>query len=305
MTTASRMMSDRPAYQTMPPGPPTAAPGTLTHPAPPPPASVARWDLSRYRLPLGEGFRMRRRAGGGWVLLVLAIVMGWTAGAAGQQVLLSEDFENGAPGWTRTGTPIILWHVANAAECGSITRMAAYNRGPGTCTYNTGGVNTGRMRSPPLLMAGTPPFLVSFDYMRSMDTNPAEQSNTLEIVDTGSPLTFLITNIPTNSPVIRHLANLVVPADWAGRTVRFEFAAGSDTAGNNNLGFFFDNFVVTNSCAGVCPGDFNCDGAVNSQDFFDFLTAFFASAPSADFNHDAAINSQDFFDFLTAFFAGC
>jgi hypothetical protein len=54
-----------------------------------------------------------------------------------------------------------------------------------------------------------------------------------------------------------------------------------------------------------CPADFNTDGAANSQDFFDFLTAFFASDPSADFNHSGAIDSQDFFDFLTAFFAGC
>ena len=25
----------------------------------------------------------------------------------------------------------------------------------------------------------------------------------------------------------------------------------------------------------ICPADFNCDGAPNSQDFFDFLAAFF------------------------------
>jgi hypothetical protein len=55
----------------------------------------------------------------------------------------------------------------------------------------------------------------------------------------------------------------------------------------------------------ICPADFNCDGSRNSQDFFDFLSAFFAATPSADFNHDGVINSQDFFDFLTAFFAGC
>jgi hypothetical protein len=72
--------------------------------------------------------------------------------------------------------------------------------------------------------------------------------------------------------------------------------------------------IVSNACAGVtsdaailtiCPADFDCDGAVNSQDFFDFLGAFFASAAAADFTHDGAVNSQDFFDFLTAFFAGC
>jgi hypothetical protein len=54
-----------------------------------------------------------------------------------------------------------------------------------------------------------------------------------------------------------------------------------------------------------CPADFNCDGSLNSQDFFNFLNAFFANDPSADFNHDGAVNSQDFFDFLNAFFDGC
>jgi len=64
---------------------------------------------------------------------------------------------------------------------------------------------------------------------------------------------------------------------------------------------------VTVLCAAgtCCDADFNRDGSVNSQDFFDFLGAFFAGAPSADFNSDGAVNSQDFFDFLTAFFTGC
>ncbi len=57
--------------------------------------------------------------------------------------------------------------------------------------------------------------------------------------------------------------------------------------------------------AAPCPADFNGDSLVNSQDFFDFLNAFFSLDPSADFNGDTLINSQDFFDFLNAFFAGC
>jgi hypothetical protein len=65
-----------------------------------------------------------------------------------------------------------------------------------------------------------------------------------------------------------------------------------------------DNLTVT-PAGKTCRADFNNDGVANSQDFFDFLTPFFASDPAADFNNDTIVNSQDFFDFLTAFFAGC
>ncbi len=57
--------------------------------------------------------------------------------------------------------------------------------------------------------------------------------------------------------------------------------------------------------ANPCPVDFNHDGLVNSQDFFDFLNAFFGGLPTADFNNNGVTNSQDFFDFLNAFFTGC
>ncbi|MBC7773032.1 MAG: hypothetical protein H7210_11090 [Pyrinomonadaceae bacterium] len=53
----------------------------------------------------------------------------------------------------------------------------------------------------------------------------------------------------------------------------------------------------------MCPADWNHDGAVSSQDFFDFLAAFFAL--NADFNGDGMTSSQDFFDFLASFLAGC
>ncbi|MBC7773550.1 MAG: hypothetical protein H7210_13730 [Pyrinomonadaceae bacterium] len=50
--------------------------------------------------------------------------------------------------------------------------------------------------------------------------------------------------------------------------------------------------------------DWDDSGDVISQDFFAFLTDFFAS--NADFNHDGVTTSQDFFDFLTCFVSpGC
>ncbi len=54
-----------------------------------------------------------------------------------------------------------------------------------------------------------------------------------------------------------------------------------------------------------CLSDFNGDCAVSSQDFFDFLNAFFTGNPAADLNRDQSVGSQDFFDYLAAFFNGC
>jgi hypothetical protein len=88
----------------------------------------------------------------------------------------------------------------------------------------------------------------------------------------------------------RVTVNLISLATYLVRVAGSGAAAGSYT-------------LTISPCGPLCSCDWNADHALNSQDFFDFLTAFFAG--SADYNADGVTNSQDFFDFLTCFFAGC
>jgi hypothetical protein len=102
----------------------------------------------------------------------------------------------------------------------------------------------------------------------------------------------------------------VLPDDE--RIVRdIDFAPGRGDAGHGQFAHSQAVFTLTftDGSSGVfvagpvCRADYNNDGIVNSQDFFDMLSGFFAG--DADFNADGVTNSQDFFDFLTEFFIGC
>lgn len=114
---------------------------------------------------------------------------------------------------------------------------------------------------------------------------------------------------------------LTIPGDytyqWRFNGVPIEHDANFSTYHIVNLtpdkvGFY--DCVVGETCGSmvsdaahvtICDADFDCDGYVDSRDFFQFLTSFFMGAPDSDFNHDGIYNSQDFFDFLADFFVGC
>ncbi len=87
---------------------------------------------------------------------------------------------------------------------------------------------------------------------------------------------------------------------------------GPDDAGAYTVVVMNDCGFVSSQSAHVtieypppCPADYDHDGIINSNDFFDFLGDFFDSRGNADLNLDLQITSQDFFEFLAHFFSGC
>ena len=54
----------------------------------------------------------------------------------------------------------------------------------------------------------------------------------------------------------------------------------------------------------ACPCNFN-GGALNVQDIFDYLAAWFAGSAAADFNGSGSLSVQDIFDFLACWFGSC
>ncbi len=79
------------------------------------------------------------------------------------------------------------------------------------------------------------------------------------------------------------------------------FAGGPFTTAGGQISSYFATWTSHPTCA----ADFDCSATLDAADIFAFLSAWFASSPSANFNGINGVDVQDIFAFIAAWFAGC
>ncbi len=120
---------------------------------------------------------------------------------------------------------------------------------------------------------------IQFNFLRSRDANPC-----------GAPLA-------DEGPV-----SDISVTDLVARGMRDIALADFNLDGRVNTA---DIGWVTQHGLPRCAADFSADQAVDVQDIFAFLNAWFMDHPKADMNANGQTDVQDIFSFLSGWFAGC
>jgi len=179
----------------------------------------------------------------------------------GTQTCTTFDFAGGATqGFTTQavfGTPLVLWHGANAVcrafLTGHTTPYTFYYGQDGTCNYDTGARNASNLISPPISLAGSfAPFTATFNYL-------------LFVEGGGFDTTFV--DISTNNGAtwtqFASKANLINDNQWHNKS--FDVTALVGAAASVRLRFRFDTIDnIANSTTGWHVDDISvCGGAFN------------------------------------------
>lgn len=194
------------------------------------------------------------RAARGLALALVGHLVPIADADAQTQVLFTEGFENGAPGWAfpilGAGVPVSLWHLAAPVPllCNPqvVSTMCVYNTSP--CNYQNGFTHDAAADSPLFTLSAEPPFILSFKYMRSVDSAGSTQVQLFH-VETG---TYHVVYEPKLFGTFPHPESVVLPA-WVhpGDEVGLRFRFLEDSIGNGGFGWLIDEILLTGSAPQV------------------------------------------------------
>ncbi len=197
------------------------------------------------------------------------------------------------------------WRVERSAQ-GIITGLTVPRIGIVTSAWATEGSHVGRV----LFVVG---IVASASFSQELNEGLAPATRYKLLVDVG---TTELASVVANAAVRVYAGETLIATSEDPTFLRvvdlneqfdtfvLEFCSGSvrtpgnlriELVGESTLGVLsgvaFDN-VRLEANAFNCPCNVNADCVLNSQDFFDYLTLFFALDPRADSNGDGVLNSQ-------------
>ncbi len=174
---------------------------------------------------------------------------------AGGTAGINDDFESGAGGWSSNG----LWHLTSNSSCASpgygSPVNAFYYGQDSSCTYDSGGGNSGDLTSP-VISGITASSALSFNFFREVELYTQGSFDVAQVlVSSGSTETqvWQRDSTDTSAGSWNSSGSLSLSA-WAGENIQviFRFDTG-DGSFNDFTGWFIDDVVVTGDS--VCAFD--------------------------------------------------
>lgn len=172
------------------------------------------------------------------------------------EILYSEDFEHGSPGWTLSNSQAGLWHLSENGECLSESRMLAYKREK-SCDYNQGkGVShSGSIFSPPVLLQGVPAYSITLNFKRSIGAGDSTEFFAFDVQTQENVIECIFTdcNFSSDNSGTMQTATFLLSPYANERTIVFGVNFVANGAQDNFPGFYLDNVEIRNSGSVISP----------------------------------------------------